>query len=142
METNNGGTSLIQLGEVEFRGTVGGSDLSQAVSSNVGHSGGRPIASSEGTGNWIYYAFDNTTDGNSWAGSPNTDQWVGFIFPSPVKPLQAALIAPTVGVNALARSPNVTRIEGTNDGVTWTTIAGPVTLGAWTSLGQTRTINL
>ena len=57
------------------------------LESNTGNDGGKAFGSSvySGYGNYFdyYYAFDNRSDTN-WIASANTDQYVGYQFPSPV----------------------------------------------------------
>jgi hypothetical protein len=134
-QDNNGGTSFITLDEVEFRATVGGADLTPAMTNNSGDATGRVIRSSEAGGNEAFRAFDHTT--GVWAGVGTTNQWVGFIFPDPVEVLQVALKGPPSG---LTRAPNNVHIDFSDDEITWT--AGSTTaLGTWTA-GQVKTINL
>src|SRR6185312_4564472 len=120
---NNGGSTYIEIDEVEFRATSGGSDQVPAMSSNNGAGSGssaaRPVGSSQlGAGNEIYRAFDNTTAPfNAWASSGTTNQYVGALLATPIA-VQEILVR--AGADTTNAPKNMT-LDYSDDGVTWTT---------------------
>jgi hypothetical protein len=142
---NNGGTTFVGIGEIEFRATSGGADQTTAQTSNNGSTTGRIIGSSiSGAGNEGYKAFNNTVATNSdwWAASGTTNQWVAYVFASPVTVLEAMLQATAVGTQ-LTRQVKNGKIEWSDDGDkvgggSWTT-AGTFTQNGWTA-SQTITV--
>lgn len=76
--------------EIEFRGSVGGADLTAANSSD----GGNAIANvNGGSNNWPWWAFDGT--GAPWqsgiAPSAAAPAWIGYRFPTQVDVAEVAI---------------------------------------------------
>lgn len=134
---NNGGSSFIIIGEIEFRATAGGADQTSPQSSNNGSATGMIIGSSlTVSGNEGYKAFDGSVAAstNTWASSGTTNQWLGYVFPSPVTVLQAMVQATSQSAN-LSRTVKDGKIEWSDDGTTWTT-AATFTKTGWTASEQ------
>lgn len=129
---NDGGTSFVGIGEIEFRATSGGADQTASVGSNTGSSSGRILGSSIGNaGNEGYRAFDDGTT-SWWAASGTTNQWVAFVFPTPVTVQQAALSA---AASNLTRQVKNGKIEWSDNESAWTT-AGTFSKTGWTASEQ------
>lgn len=134
---NNGGTSFIELGEIEFRATAGGPDQTYPIASDSGETQGRALCSSEGVGNEAWRAFDNITANLSpWAGTSTANEWVGYVFPTPVEVKEVFITAP----HQLTRAAKDMLIEYTDDGVTWTTAAS--FSKTWASTTDTVTVTV
>lgn len=104
--------SGVALSEMEFRSSLGGSDLA---------SGGDVIAGSEGLGGLKGYAFDNMINTGYWAGELNgvafNTAWLGYDFASNVKPRELAITARSgTNSNQVGRS---FYVEGSDDGTVW-----------------------
>lgn len=134
MTDNNGGTSFVGFSDAELRATSGGADQTAVLLSNAGSASGRIIGSSiANAGNEGYKAFDDVTT-NAFAASGTTNQWVGFVFPTPVTVLQAMINSGT-GLSA-ARTVKNGKIEWSDDdGGSWTT-AGTFSKTGWAANEQ------
>lgn len=124
--TNNGNATDTGIAEIEFRGSVGGSDLTGSGTAISGGSGSDTGAAST--------AFDNLTN-NGWVRSATSSVWIGYDFGS-------AVAVAEVQLTALATNPdrNITAgsVDWSDDGSTWTT-AFSFSIYAWTP-SQSRTL--
>jgi hypothetical protein len=126
---NNGGTNFIILDEVEFRATAGGADQTTTLTTDAGDANGRAVASGGPGGNEMFRAFDGvTTSANPWAGPGTTNQYIGYVFPSPVKVEEISL----KGTTQTTRMPKDIQVEYSDDGSSWTNQKSISTL-SWTS---------
>ncbi|MGE5501040.1 MAG: hypothetical protein ACM3W4_03845 [Ignavibacteriales bacterium] len=134
---NNGGSSFTELGEIEFRATSGGPDQTTNLGSNSNSTLGRIVGSQidqfNGEG---YRAFNNDGSTSYWFASGTTNQWVGYIFTSPVTVHEALITAP----GQITRGGKDMKIEHSDDGVTWTTDA--TFTKVWASTSDTVTVSV
>lgn len=104
---NNGGTSYIQIAQVEFLDASG---------NLIAPSGGTVIFSSEVISNEAVYAFDGTPLANSWLGNGTTNQWIGYQFPA-AKAVASVRLWTAGGT--IDRAPKDCILQSSNDGSTW-----------------------
>jgi hypothetical protein len=114
-EVNNDLSAATGLDDVQFRATAGGADQSDVLTSSNGGATGRSTASHNSAQS--HKAFDsNLTGGDPLIMGSATNVWVAYIFPSPVE-VQEVLVKI---YSHTGRSPNIIRIEYSDDEVTWT----------------------
>lgn len=124
------GASFTEVGELQFRATVGGASLC---------AGGSPVFSAQaGTG---------TADGaagNAFDGTPNTRWycsglgWIGYHLPSSSVVHEVMLQSPNFTGGGYVNTPRQFTIDWSDDGIAWTT-AGTYTTPTWTAASQIRT---
>lgn len=124
---NNGDTNYIALNEIELRGSVGGADLTSTTTPVV--------ASSFYDGSYApKYTVDNSLSATPlWISSPNavTNQWLRYDLGTPTALAQVAMCFNEP--NGPGRSPKDLRIEGSNDGTTFTTVKAFPGNTSWTT---------
>jgi len=104
--TANNGDFITRIQEIEMRPTVGGADQCN---------NGAAFGSHNFTSEEPSKAFDNA-DGNSYdMNSPNTGH-IGYYFPDTVSVAQYTMKCNDTN----ARTPNTWKLQGSNDGATWT----------------------
>lgn len=117
------------LGELEFRSSVGGANLA---------TGGTPIAGSVGNGGQLAYAFDGLRNQFYWAGEQDAiskgTSWVGYQFPTSVKPAEIDI---TARLGSFAnQAGSAMCLEGSNNGQTWIKVQDYPDIGTFNSLQQ------
>lgn len=104
--------SGVALSELEFRSTLGGTDLC---------SGGSVLIGSEGIGGLGSYAFDDLRNTGYWAGEENGvalgTSWLGYDMQTVVRPAEIDITART-GTNSLQVGKDFI-LQGSNDGINW-----------------------
>lgn len=133
-----GGGNYVTIGELQFRGTIGGATLC---------TGGTAFADSYYTsGTYGPLTADKAFDGtnaiaNSWISNVTSlPHHVGYIFAAPVDIAEIAISWPP-GYGANNEQPKGVSLQGSNDGgSTWTTIQS-LTLATFTS-GETKTLTV
>ena len=133
-----GGGNYVTIGELQFRGTIGGATLC---------TGGTAFADSYYTsGTYGPLTADKAFDGtnaiaNSWISNETSlPHHVGYVFAAPVDIAEIAISWPP-GYGANNEQPKGVSLQGSNDGgSTWTTIQS-WTLATFTS-GETKTLTV
>lgn len=123
---NAGHSTTTEVQEIEFRGSVGGSDLTGS---------GTPISGGSGSteaGTTVLAAFDNTT--NIWGRTSPTNTWIGYDFGAPVSVAELAITSAT---SSFTTAPQSFSLDWSDDNASWTT-ADTFTAYGWL-FGQTRT---
>ena len=124
------GGAFLNITEVEFRATIGGSTQT---------TGGTATASSENGSHLAGAAFDTILN-TFWQTSSGTTGWLRYQFASPVSVAQVAILA--WGSGAVANnSPKNFTIDYSDNGSSWTTAYTSSTQAAWAN-GEVRTFNL
>lgn len=119
--------------ELQLRATPSGADQTAAVGAATANASGRAIWSATTTGNDAWRVWDNVTGtANYWwtTNGSGTNQWVGFIFPDPVKVEEIAITAANASLTAHPKSMS---LQYSDDGVTWTTQKTFAEQAAWTA---------
>lgn len=124
---NNGDTNFIALNEIELRGSVGGADLTSTTT---------PVAAStlyNGTYDPKYTVDDFLSTTPLWLSSPSAtlNQWLRYDLGTPQVVMQVAVCFNDPG--GPGRSPKDLRIEGSNDGTTFTTVKAFPGNTSWTT---------
>lgn len=116
---NNGGTNYVAIAELEFRATIGGSDLTTPT-------GAITAAASSGdanSGNAYYMAFDDNLT-NEWSSNALSipQGWIRYDFGTPIYIAEISMCAnhATGEVHPQYAPLNFT-VEGSNDLATWVT---------------------
>lgn len=113
--SNDASFTLIQ--EMEVRATVGGADQCN---------GGAPYGSQANTNEEPFRAFDNT-DGNNYDLHIPVTGWLMYVFPDTVVAGQYMIRCNSTN----SRTPKTWDFQGTNDGVTFTTLNTQTNITAW-----------
>ncbi|USN14227.1 putative tail protein [Brevundimonas phage vB_BpoS-Kabachok] len=116
------GTTTVVVAEVVMRGVPGGPQMA---------TGGTAI----GTGGNTNGAFDGTT-GDIWT-AYLPDAWIGYHFAAPVSLQEITLTASSVAGWAPNYSPEVFRVQYSDDGASWFEAWGATNQTGWTA-SQTR----
>ncbi len=114
ISANNGDASNTQICEMEFRGSVGGSDLTGSGTVLSGGSG------SDGLGNEAAKAFDNNTT-TTWVRTSATNTWIGYDFGSATTVAEVMIRAYTAPGTEYSRAPKNFTLDYSDDGSSWTT---------------------
>lgn len=126
MLNNNGDPYFLALNEVELRGSVGGADLTSTTTPVV--------ASSFYSGTYDpKYTVDNSLSTTPlWVSTLQsvTNQWLRYDLGTPTAIAQVAMCFNDP--NGPGRSPKDLRIEGSNDGMTFTTVKAFPGNTSWT----------
>lgn len=122
---NSGASGVTGLSELEFRGSVGGSDLTGSGTALSGGSG------TDNVGSEAAKAFDNNT-GTTWTRTSATNTWVGYDFGVAVTVAEIAITAETT---SLTRSPQAFTLDWSDDGSSWT-VADTFTVYGWLTSQQ------
>ena len=105
----------VGLGEIEFRGSIGGADLA---------TGGTIISGSSSLGGDPSYAFDDIRNNGFWAGELDGvglgTSWIGYSKGAEWRPREIDITARD-GSAASQMAPSM-YLEGSNDGVNWTRV--------------------
>ena len=128
---NHGATGIrCNVGEIEFRSTIGG------PSDSVG---GVAYASSDTGGSYTpAAAFDGNDTSTSWlSASAELPQWIGYEHISEISVAEIRLVS---GYNT-SRAPKDFEIQSSQDGVTWETRATILNEPTWTTW-ESRTYTL
>lgn len=90
---NNGDATFTKIPEVQLRGSLNGSDLTEVL--NGGNFVGKAFASGDaGINTEAWRAFDSDlTAGNGWAGVGTANLWLAYKFTSSTEVRQLALLA-------------------------------------------------
>lgn len=128
VQTNNGDTSYISIGEIELRGTIGGSDFTTPSTPL--------IVSSEAGGTTKASAVDNVLDNLSWISTYGaiTNEWIRLDLGSATAVAQVAMYVPSYGAS---RAPKDFIIQGSDDGTTFTDVKSFTDVTGWTSTVRT-----
>lgn len=132
---NNGGTSGILVREIELRATAGGADQTANVGADPGTASGRVIKSTEFASDEAWRAYDNTS--GLWFSNGTTNQYNGFVFPSPVKVEEITLQAHTSNMTRMVKDAHLDYSD--DDGATWTTQKTFASQTGWAA-GEIRTL--
>jgi hypothetical protein len=125
--TANNGDRFVYIFELEFRGTVGGSDQAN---------GGISIGSDNLVTPDAWSAlFDNNTGTGYPIDTAATalPQWEGYAFPTTVLCAQYTIFCASTN----ARCPKDWKLQGSNDGVTWTDLNTQSGVTGW-SVPETK----
>lgn len=124
---NNGDANYIGYDEIELRGSVGGSDLTNAstptTASTYDPSGPYPASST----------VDNNTSGSTqWLSDigQNANQWARYDLLTPKAVLQVAILPVIFGSS---RAPKNFIVQGSNDGTVFKDIKTFSGITAWTN---------
>lgn len=113
---NHGDAAYIEIGDLEFRQTVGGPDETSPSAWPWGDADhGRPIASD--SIDFPHRAFGGDGAGASWASDGNNNAWIGFLFGVPKKIVEIELTA----TMSPARAAYHMMMQYSDDLITWTT---------------------
>ena len=123
---NNGDGNYIALNEIELRGSVGGADITTPAT---------PVtASTQHDGSYDpKYTVDNFLSATPlWISTSSavTNQWLRYDLGTPTAIAQVAMCFDDP--NGPGRSPKDLRIEGSNDGTTFTTVKAFPGNTSWT----------
>lgn len=133
---NNGDVNYISLNEIELRGSVGGADLTSTTT---------PVAAStfyDGTYD-PRYTVDNSLGATpTWvsASFAVANQWLRYDLGTPTALAQVAMCFNEPA--APGRSPKDLRIEGSNDGTSFTTVKTFLGNTSWTNGGVFKVFDL
>jgi hypothetical protein len=117
-------------GELEFHETAGGADITNATVSRYS------FASQEYLSSFVaVQAFDNNLT-TIWGSTDPPPQFIGQALNRTV---QIAEIKWTSRNDSFNQNPTSMKIQGSNDGATWTDVA-VLTPAAWTTNGQSQTL--
>ena len=124
---NNGDGNYTALNEVELRGSVGGPDLTSTTT---------PVAAStfyDGTYDPEYTVDNSLSITPLWISAPlyTANQWLCYDLGTPTAIAQVAMCFNDP--NGPGRSPKDLRIEGSNDGTTFTTVKAFPGNTSWTT---------
>lgn len=142
IDQNDGG-SYCGFTEVEFRGSVGGSNLLTAQTAD-----GTVSASSWVNGsNAAWKGADGDYSSSGWLSSTNDkNQWWQYDFGgddhSGSPSANVAQIAITGSWNAPSSSPRDFRLQWSDDGSTWNTVLTKTGEVGWSGSGDTRIFNI
>lgn len=127
--TAKNGSTVVAVGELEFRATVGGADQAN---------GGTASASGTFSGFTPGGAFDNTGT-TAWASASSAlPQWIAYHFTAPVVVKQILVMSRDSG--ASDQNPTAWDVQFSDDGTTWTTAWSNTTASAWAA-NESRTFN-
>ena len=115
---NNGSGDYLALNEVELRGAGGGADITTPAT---------PVTASTqyGTSYGPRYTVDNSLSAESlWISSTYaaTNQWLRYDLGTPTAIAQVAMCWNAASMAGAGTSPKDLRIEGSNDGTSFTTV--------------------
>ena len=133
---NNGDGNYTALNEVELRGSVGGADITTPAT---------PVtASSQYDGTYDpQYTVDNLLSATPlWISTPLgvTNQWLRYDLGTPIAIAQVAMCFNDPG--GPGRSPKDLRIEGSNDGTSFTTVKTFLGNTSWPAGGVFKVFDL
>jgi hypothetical protein len=117
-DTNNGDASFTSLAEVEFRGSVGGSDLGPALTAITA---AQALKSGEAAGLEAWKAFDDVAT-TAWAHGVTTNAWIGRDFGAVVDVVEVALTINDSPGATFARAPATGKLQYSDDASTWVTV--------------------
>ena len=133
---NNGNVDFLALNEVELRGSVGGADITTPAT---------PVTAStqyDATYDSKYTVDNLLVDLPRWVSSPSavTNQWLRYDLGTPTSIAQVAMCFNDP--YAPDSSPKDLRIEGSNDGTTFTPIKEFLNNTSWTTGAVFKTFTL
>lgn len=129
VSSNNGDTNVLGIAEVELRGSVGGADLTASST---------PVT---GSTNMADYEPTRTIDNDYyswWWAYTSFPQWLVFDLATS-KDVKSIAIT-SISIFGSARAPKDFSIQGSNDGVNFTTVKSFSSTG-WAA-SETRVFNL
>lgn len=125
VQTNDGNTGSIGIGEIELRGTVGGADLTTT---------GTPALASTTSGGFVAGNVRDNDTGTFWISTAATDQWLRLDLGTAQQVAQVA-IYPRAG--SLNSAPKDFIIQGSDDGTNFNDVKAFTGITGWTAAYRT-----